>query len=164
MLTGNLEEARTLLMALLEGAGFSGFSFSTCFCLRFERTKPRVWSGQELPFCVELRLDGDWRFGTTEEWAQALAGGSDPEAPSPDEPLKASLLTKLRWREGSRVDRVELDDSGLLLHFVEGTVVAVPASNDGDWDVVESVYSTGPRRWSVSCEGGAVHSVAPSQT
>lgn len=159
-LQGN--DSIAILKCLLDDTGFAGFSFSTSFSLRFERNHPGTFRGNALPWAVELRLDAPWWIGDHDKWEQRIEKEAPLEAPSPEEPLQAFELAKLRWSEGADVSSVECDPKTLKIVFENRTELFVDLEEaDSFWEIVEYGVCEIDSRWSVTWEGATLSSRSP---
>lgn len=152
-----LADAETLLGALLEGAGYSGFAFESAFTLRFERCEPGVLHGEPLPLFMELRLDTDWWFEELQFWREFAGTRGKAKDPSLGDQSKAALLTELRWEDGAQIVRAELNPNALQLTFANGTKIIVPASLSGTWALTELIDGAAIGRNYVESDSGDVY-------
>jgi len=141
--------------ALLLGAGFSRFCFSTQFSLWFDRPALAAYAGPPAPAEVELVLHGSWRFGGEEDWNAEVARFSPPGAVEPDEPVQARNLAHLRWTEGATIKAVAFAGTDLRLEFENGQVLTVLAGEQGEttWALGTLEGPETETSWSVTAVG-----------
>lgn len=154
-----------LLKALLCDTGLAGFTFNTSFSLRFERNNAASFLGDELPWCVELRLDAEWGFGDIESWQKRVACEGPSGSPSPDEPIQAFELARLRWTDGANISDVAFDGRVLRIFFDNQTQLFVDSQeSDSYWDIIEYGVPENDAKWNVVCEGSVLSVNFPVKT
>lgn len=138
-----------VLRDLLVTKGFDGFSFDTGFRLRFTGDDAR-----KRPNALELHVEGEWWFGSKEEWALVVQRMSPAGAAQPDEPVQAYHLALLRWSEGSEIASVILSPESLQVVTKSGTVISFScrtAGSDFAWWFEEPGVPESEAQWLVSC-------------
>jgi hypothetical protein len=158
-------EGERVARALLEGSGFAGFTFSTHFTLRFSRSKPGSYAGQQLPAEVELVLRETWWLGDEAAWRDNVARLAPAGAVEPDEPVQALELAVLRWTSGALVESVVVTSGALSLRFENGQVLTAAAElEEGDtaWSIVVAGEPETKARWSVVSVGGELFVRTPT--
>jgi hypothetical protein len=157
-------EGERVAQAMLSGAGFSAFTFSTGFSLRFSRGRAGSLLGQPLPAEVELDLDGRWWLDDEHEWKAKVARLAPEGAVEPEEPVQAYELAALRWTEGATVVSVALSAGVISLRFQNGRTLTATRDADAEgraWTLTEIGAEQESSRWSVCSEAGAVFVRSP---
>lgn len=153
----------SIIESLLNDTGFSGFEFGTSFSLRFDRNTPAKLQGAELPWRVELRLDTEWGFGEQSDWEKRIVDEGASDSPSPEEPLQAFELTRLRWSEGSNVSTVKFNETKLTICFENGKeIYALSDDDESSWDIVEYGIHESEAQWIVTFENGTLSTKMPA--
>lgn len=150
--------------ALLWGAGFSAFTFSTGFSLRFSRDRSGSLLGQPLPAEVELKLEGRWWLDDEQEWKAKVASLAPAGAVEPEEPVQAYELAALRWTEGTTVVSVVVSTGTISIRFQNGRLLTATGDTEDDgrtWTLTEISAKQESCKWSVCSEGGVVFVRAP---
>lgn len=162
--TQDRAEGERVAQALLSGAGFSAFTFSTGFSLRFSRDRPGSFLGHPLPTEVELDLDGRWWLDDEQEWKAKIARLAPEGAVEPDEPVQAYELAALRWTEGTAVVSVVVSGGMISVRFENGRLLTATGDTEDDgraWTLREAGVAENSTMWSVCSEGGLVFVRAP---
>ncbi len=136
------------LQRLLVGRGLAGFSFATCFSLRFECVK----RDESVPWEVVLELDCDWRFGEPSEWAVHVERFAVAFHKNAEESLQAAALVRLRWGEESVVTEAVLGAEDLRITFgppADARQLVIPrVRGDQSWRLFDA--SNRDSGWAVS--------------
>ncbi|WP_052555571.1 hypothetical protein [Enhygromyxa salina] len=157
-------QGERVAQALLSGAGFSAFTFSTSFSLRFSRDRPGSLLGYPLPAEVELDLDARWWLDDEQEWKAKVARLAPEGAVEPEEPVQAYELAALRWTEGTTVVSVVVSAGMISVRFGNGRLLTATGNAEDDgraWTLSETGVAEKSARWSVCSEGGVIFVRAP---
>lgn len=151
-----------IIQALFSDCGFDGFRFNTSFSLRFTRDKQGQYEDQNLPWAIELLLEGDWWFDAKDTWDIRVSNLAPADSVDPEEPIQAYDLAHLRWSEGSGLESVKISSEFLVLTFKNGKILSVSSKPiEGPSWIVESVGDEDV--WSVVCEGGEFFATTKTQ-
>lgn len=157
-------EGERVAEALLSGTGFSAFTFSTGFSLRFSRDRPGSFLGHPLPAEVELDLDGRWWLDDEQQWKAKVAHLAPEGAVEPDEPVQAYELAALRWTKGTAVVSVVVSAGMISVRFENGRLLTATGNAEDDgraWTLKEAGVAEKSTRWSVCSERGVIFVRAP---
>lgn len=152
----NRQKAKKIINALVDGASFGGFSFSTYFKMWFFRESSLKESeGIRLPIEFEINILSDWWFDSKEEWRLYIKKFDTANMIEPDEPIKAFELAKLRWMNGAEVELIEIEDEKTIIYFRNGKSISILNDNSEDyaWTIEEYESSLDiEQNWSITCE------------
>ena len=151
----NFKDIKLMICTLLENSYYTGFFCNTRgFILYFEKSSQDEINGYKTPWNIEFNIYSEWWHNSANEWNDTLLKYGNNQIVEPHEPVRAYELSSLMWMEGSKINKVELDDYSIKIIFENKKTITIKNRTDMDYAwVIYGRFTKGMKdNWTFTCE------------
>ena len=145
---------KALIRNLFVGSHFTGFSFDTCFILKFNRSDEIDIKDCKFGGDFKITVLSELWFGEKRNWTDEIKKFPEIDCADGYEPISAYYLSCLRWSDGAEIFDVLFEKDVMKLIFINGTVISV-VNNDGidhSWIICETNTKHNRYSWEIICD------------